>query len=203
MKILAVSDNRLPQFSNSEFLMRQFSDVQALISCGDMDPDYLDFIASVLNLPLYFVRGNHDHHYSETRPGGTNLHAHIKRFQGFTLAGLEGSIRYNRGDVQYSESAMFGESLRILPALMLRRLVLGYGVDVMVAHSPPRNLNDADDWAHRGFRTFRWILRLACPRYFIHGHVDIYDRRQTKDIQFLKTKIININPYFVLDIADR
>lgn len=202
MKILAVSDNRLPHFTNSEFLRQQFSDVQVLVSCGDMDPDYLDFIASVLNLPLYFVRGNHDHHYSESRPGGTNLHTCIKSYQGVTFAGLEGSIQYNRGDVQYSETAMFFEMLRILPGLMLRRLLYGYGVDVMVAHSPPRHLNDADDWAHRGFRTFRWLLRLTCPRYFIHGHVDVYDRRQTKELLFLKTRIININPHFVLDIAD-
>ncbi len=202
MKILAVSDQRLKKLGNSEFLRTQYADVKAVVSCGDLDPDYLDFIVSVLNVQLLYVRGNHDHYERFSRIGGINLHQHIILQHGFSFAGLEGSISYNQSGVQYSEGAMTTRVLGMMPGLLLRRLITGYGVDVFVAHSPPRNLNDASDYAHRGFRCFRWLIRWARPRYFIHGHVDLYDQRVERRLQFYSTTIININPAMTLELAE-
>lgn len=200
MKILAVSDNRQPQFLNSEFLRQHYSDMAMLLSCGDMDPDYLDFIASVLSLPLYYVKGNHDHNYTPDTPGGVNLHCRITEYKGVVLAGLEGSIRYNKSDLQYSDAQMTGNILRLMPGLLARRATKGYGVDVLTAHSPPRNINDAKDYAHRGFRSFRWLIRWGSPHYLLHGHVDLYDQRIPRETQFLKTTVVNINPSRVITI---
>lgn len=200
MKILAVSDNRLPQFLNSEFLKQHFSDVEILISCGDMDPDYLDFVASVLSLPLYYVKGNHDHHYSADTPGGIDLHLRTAEYNGVLMSGMQGSIRYNKGDLQYSDMEMSGKVLRMMPGLLARRMVKEYGVDVFAAHSPPRGVNDGKDYAHRGFRAFRWLIRWGRPRYLIHGHVDLYDQRIPRETQFFKTTVVNINPSRVITI---
>lgn len=201
MKILAISDQRLNKFDNSEFLRTQYADISAVVSCGDLDPDYLDFVVSVLNVQLLYVRGNHDHYDRFNKIGGINLHQKIVSQNGFSFAGLEGSISYNQSGVQYSEGAMANRVLAMLPALLLRRLLTGYGVDVFVAHSPPRDLNDASDYAHRGFRSFRWLIRWAQPRYFIHGHVDLYDQRVERRLQFYRTTIININPAMTLELA--
>lgn len=200
MKILAVSDISLPQFNNAEYLRRECSDVELLISCGDMDPEYLDVIASVLGVPLYYVRGNHDHRYNAERPGGINLHQRVVGYNGLTLAGLEGSIRYNQGDIQYTEFDMTMIISRLLPGLILRRLIKGYSVDLLVAHNPPRHIHDKTDWAHRGFRSFRWLMRLARPRYLLHGHVDRYDQRDPRETRFLKTNVINVNPSMLLTV---
>ncbi|PJF42468.1 MAG: hypothetical protein CUN55_10020 [Phototrophicales bacterium] len=148
-----------------------------------------------------YVRGNHDHHDRFNKMGGINLHQKIITQNGYSFAGLEGSISYNKNGVQYTESGMASRVLSLLPPLLIRRAVKGYGVDVFVAHSPPRGLNDASDFAHRGFRSFRWLIRWAQPRYFIHGHVDLYDQRADRRIQFHRTTIININPALMLELS--
>ena len=41
-----------------------------IISCGDLDPSYLEFLESMTNVPLLYVHGNHDHVYEKTPPEG-------------------------------------------------------------------------------------------------------------------------------------
>jgi len=200
VKILAVSDNRLPHFLNAEYLHTHYSDADILVSCGDMDTDYLDFIASVLTLPLYYVRGNHDWRYDEEKPGGIDLHRRLHQYKGVTLAGLEGSIRYNKGDIQYTEFDMFWQMTGFLPGMLLRRFRKGYGVDVLVTHSPPRGIHDRADVAHRGFKTMRWFMRWVRPRYLIHGHIDIYDQRTVRETPYAQTLVINVNPSRLLTV---
>lgn len=204
MKVLAVSDVEVPQLLNADFLRNTYSDVDLLISCGDMPVGYLDFIGSVLSLPLFYVRGNHDTGYVPLKPGGDNLHMRFVQYRGVLFAGLEGSIRYNRGAVQYTQAAMFGQVLQLLPRTLLRRLRKGYGVDVMVTHSPPWGIHDIPhDYAHRGFRAFLLLMRLGRPRFLLHGHVDTWDRRLPRQTWFHGTMVLNINPYMVVDLAER
>jgi Icc-related predicted phosphoesterase len=200
VKILAVSDNIVPQMQDVGYLRRSFSDIDLVVSCGDMSPSYLDFIVSALNVPLFFVRGNHDENYAPGMPGGDNLHRCIRRRGELIFVGLEGSINYNFGSIQYTEFSMFKMILPLLPRLLLMRLVRGYGVDVLVTHSPPKGIHDADDRAHRGFRSFRYLMRWTRPRYLIHGHVDTWDSRKPSQTVYGKTTVININPYKLLTI---
>jgi Icc-related predicted phosphoesterase len=202
LKLLAVSDTALPQLQNAEHLQRTYGDVELLVSCGDMQVGYLDYISSVLNVSLFYVRGNHDESYEfERRPGGDDLHQRIVTFRGYSFLGLEGSINYNRGRVQYTDTEMFVKVLRLLPRLLVLRSVRGYSVDVVVAHSPPQGIHDiADDRAHRGFRAFRMLMKWGHPRYLIHGHVDTWDTRQPTETTFCKTCVININPSRMLTI---
>lgn len=201
IKILAVSDIELPQMRDPQFLRREYSDVDLLVSCGDMPVHYLDFIGSILTVPLFFVRGNHDTNYVPPNPGGDDLHLRFKSFRDITFAGLEGSIRYSRGTVQYTETEMLWYVLRMMPRMLINRARWGFGVHVLVAHSPPKDIHDIpEDFAHRGFRSFRWLIRWARPQYFIHGHVDTWDRRKTRETAFHHTTVLNINPYMVLEL---
>jgi len=200
-KVLAVSDNVLPYMQDAEYLKRTYSDVRLLISCGDMSATYLDVIGSILGVPLFYVRGNHDTRYEPGRPGGDNLHQHIRKFDGFSFVGLEGSIRYNRGPIQSTQSEMFTTVLHLLPRLMLMRSMRGYGVDVMVVHSPPWGIHDIpDDPAHQGFKAFLYLMRWACPRYLIHGHIDTWDNRKPTETMYARTQVININPVRLLPL---
>ncbi|HSN24247.1 MAG TPA: metallophosphoesterase, partial [Methylomicrobium sp.] len=63
MKVLAVSDNVLPQLEKADFIRKQYGDTDLIISCGDLPAPYLDFISSMLNRPMFYVRGNHDMNY--------------------------------------------------------------------------------------------------------------------------------------------
>ena len=200
MKILAVSDNVLPQMESASYLKREYADVSLIISCGDLPAAYLEMISSTLNMPLFFVRGNHDTQYTADQPGGDNLHGRFIKFGGLTFAGLEGSPRYNNEPIQYSNTQMFWMMLGLARILLPRRLRFGYGVDVMVTHAPPRGIHDMPDRAHQGFPSLRTMLRLYRPRYMIHGHVDTWDRRRTMQTRFAQTDIININPSKLLNL---
>lgn len=204
LKLLAVSDVTLPKLQDATHLQRTYGDIRLLVSCGDMSVSYLDFISSVLNVSLYYVKGNHDENYEfERRPGGDDLHRRIVRFDRFSFLGLEGSIRYNRGRVQYTQGEMFTKVLRVLPRLLVMRSVRGYSVDVVVAHSPPFGIHDIeDDYAHRGFRAFRALMAWGRPRYLLHGHVDTWDNRQQVETVFCQTQVININPSRALTLKE-
>ncbi|MCD4687107.1 MAG: metallophosphoesterase, partial [Anaerolineae bacterium] len=130
-----------------------------------------------------------------------DLHLRFVGFRGVTFAGLEGSMLYNQGAVQYTDGEMTLFVLRMMPRMLFNRARRGFGVHVMVVHSPPRGIHDIpEDRAHRGFRTFLWLMRWARPQYLIHGHVDTWDRRKTRETQFAQTQVININPVMVLDV---
>jgi Icc-related predicted phosphoesterase len=200
VKILCVSDTVVQQLENAAHLRRRYHDIELIISCGDMPAYYLEFITSVLNVPLFYVRGNHDEQYKERPPGGEDLHQRVVEYHGLTFAGLEGSMRYNNGPIQYGETDMLRMVVGMGPRLSLRRLRQGRGVDVLVTHSPPRGIHDLDDLPHTGFNALLRFMDWYRPRYLLHGHVHTWDRRVTVETQYQDTCVLNINPTTVLDI---
>lgn len=58
MKILTISDVVNNSVYNTSAKTR-FCDVDLVLSCGDLPAYYLEFIVSVLDVPLYYVVGNH------------------------------------------------------------------------------------------------------------------------------------------------
>lgn len=200
MKLLCISDTEMPQLENAANLRRQYSDIDMIISCGDMPTAYLDFITTITSKPLFYVRGNHDEHYDEKPPGGVNLHNRIVTYRGLTLAGLEGSIRYNKGSIQYSQAEMHLIVARMGPKIAVNRVRHGHGIDIFVTHSPARDIHDGEDYPHRGFDSFLNFMKWYKPRYMIHGHVHTWDRRKTVKTQFEDTCVININPFTLLEV---
>lgn len=200
MKLLCVSDTVMPQLESASNLRRRYSDVELIVSCGDMPATYLDYISSILGKPLLYVRGNHDEMYTTEPPGGIDLHNNLFEYKGVTFIGLEGSIQYNGGPIQYTQHEMRMKVLQLAPRLRYNRWRRGYGVDVFVTHSPPKGIHDAEDLPHQGFEAFIDFLTWYRPRYMIHGHVHTWDRRKVVDTQYKHTRILNINPYYVLTV---
>jgi predicted phosphodiesterase len=97
MKLLCVSDMVSPQLYE-HFNPERFSRIDLVISCGDLPPEYLVYLLSTFNVPVYYVRGNHDIRYDNKPPGGcTDLHGRIVRHGPLRILGLEGSRWYNGG----------------------------------------------------------------------------------------------------------
>ena len=190
----------MPQLHSAVNLRRQYKDIDIVISCGDMMPGYLDFIGSILSVPLFYVRGNHDEIYDDSPPGGVNLHRQVVEYGGITLAGLEGCLRYNKGIIQYTQSEMHGMVMRFAPRIYWQRWVRKRGIDLFVAHSPARDIHDGRDLAHRGFNGFLNFMKWYRPRYMLHGHVHTWDRRKTVRTQYRSTCVLNINPFTVLEV---
>src|SRR5215813_8554090 len=145
MKVLAVSDNVLPKLESQDYLRRTYGDAEVVVSAGDMPAPYIELVATTLNLPLLYVKGNHDTQYEPGTPGGDDLNGRILNFRGLTFAGLEGSPLYNGEPLHYTEFEMFMHILHLMPGMLLRRLMYGYGVDVLVTHAPPRGIHDMQD----------------------------------------------------------
>jgi uncharacterized protein len=201
VKILCVSDTVMPQMENVANLRRRYGDVDLVISCGDLPAVYLELITSVLNVPLFYVRGNHDERYRDDPPGGENLHNRIVTYHGISFAGLEGSIRYNEGDIQYGDTDMLRLVVGMGPQLKFRQLRNnGCGVDVLVTHAPPKGIHDLPDLPHNGLSAFLRFMEWYHPRYMLHGHVHTYDRRDVTETQYQDTTVLNVNPVMLLEI---
>jgi Icc-related predicted phosphoesterase len=217
IKILCVADEvDLLVYSSS--IKERFGDVDLVLSAGDLPYEYLGFITSMLNKPLLSVAGNHDPDdriprsslspidYDEIT-GSKNLGSlgrlsfSIGRESGVSVLGIPGSMRYNGGKNQYSDRAMAWRLYRLLPRLLFRKLLHGRAVDIILAHAPPRDIHDAEDPCHRGFSSFRWLIRLAAPVYFIHGHVHVYDLRELREFRFGTTTIVNVYGHRVLELG--
>jgi Icc-related predicted phosphoesterase len=205
VKVLAVSDH-VADSIHSGHIEERFGDVDLAISCGDLPYSYLEYIVTMLNVPAFYVHGNHDHpEYRAngttlTEPGGwINLHGRTVEAKNVLLAGLEGSIRYKPGaPYQYTEREMAWRAWLLAPALFLNRMRYGRYLDILVAHSPPRGIHDGDDLPHRGFETFLGFMRLFKPRYLLHGHKHAYGPETTRT-RYAETEVINVYPFRVIE----
>ncbi len=202
MKILCVSDTVMPQMENAVNLRRKYSDIDVIVSCGDMPSVYLEYITSILNVPLLYVRGNHDERYEENPPGGDDLHGRLIEYGGLTFYGLEGSMKYNRSHIQYTDGQMTRMVMRAYPTLAYNQLQRG-GLDILVTHSPPAGIHDEQDIPHRGFKGLLKFMDWYRPRYLLHGHVHTWDRRKTTETKYEDTCVMNINPVTVLEVNPR
>ena len=168
MRLLAVSDDR-DKLLETRLERGRIAKPDLIISCGDLHPSYLDYVATLANAPLYYVRGNHD---TDERgygsAGGTDLDCRVVDAGGLRIAGLSGSLDYREGIVGFSEGEMRMRALRVAALAKL----MG-GIDVLVTHAPPRGYGDLDDRPHRGFECFNWLLRTLRPKLLLHGHVHL------------------------------
>jgi len=196
MQILAIADTVVPALYG-DFDAERFRGVDLVLGCGDLPPEYLAFLANTLEVPLYYVRGNHDLRYESSPPAGClDLHNKLVQFNDLNILGLEGSRWYNNGPQQYTEKEM---------AAMIRKLRLKLWrkgrPDIIITHAPPRGVHDEEDLCHRGFKAYLGLIKKYQPRYFIHGHIhrDFTDDSE-RNTKVHNTSVINAYGYHVIEI---
>lgn len=194
-----------------------------IVSCGDLPFDYLEYLVTVAGVPLLYVLGNHDpdpggkvdpasllspayltrsHKPPPGPPGCTSLEGRWIDVAGIRVAGLGGSARYSRGPNQYTERQMNRRVNRLLRRFrceMVRRRE-DAGIDLFITHSPPRDLGDRADPAHRGFSSFHRLIATVSPALFVHGHVHPHGT-QPPDIPLGSTQIVNAVGCRVLEVG--
>ena len=204
MKILAVSDT-VEQILYGQNLARYSSGVEAVVSCGDLPFEYLEYVVTFSGAPLYYVRGNHDPEAPKAPKGCIPLDGRVVDIGGVVLAGLSGSPWYSGGPNQYTEHAMrrrgYALSARIALARMRGRKV----PDVVVTHSPPLGLGDREDVAHTGFETFVRLIDRHEPPLWLHGHVHLYgtEAREGRETRRGATRVVNVYGHRILDVPVR
>lgn len=209
MKVLSLSDQVVDAIYSPR-VRERFGDVDLVIGCGDLPYYYLEFLIDALSVPVFYVRGNHANEveYSErgerTHPwGAVDLHRNTANYLGLLMAGFEGSVRYRRGAYMYTQSEMWWQVFRLVPMMLLNRMLHGRYLDVLVTHAPPWGINDQPDLAHQGFKAFRWFLRVFEPAYHFHGHIHLYSSSALRQSRLGDTQIINTYPYLETVIEPR
>lgn len=200
MKILAVADEESKALWDF-FDPSRVRGVDLIISCGDLNPDYLQFLETMTNVPLLYVRGNHDGVYDRRPPYGCiDLDDKIYDYKGLRILGLGGSMRYHGGKDMYNESEMRKRIRKLNMTIAIHN-----GFDVLVTHAPARGYGDMEDLPHRGFECFNDLLERWKPAYMLHGHV--HRTYSSKDFQRIRkhpsgTEIINPFGYYIFDIGE-
>lgn len=203
MNLLTVSDKECSIIYCTR-IKKYFGDIDLAVSCGDLSYYYLEYIVSSLNVPLYYVRGNHVNkiEYGCAGPrenpwGAINLHKKSLRdpLSGLLFAGIEGSLRYNFGDYQYTQSQMWSMVMTLVPSLIFNKMRYGRYLDIFVSHAPPWGIHDQKDRAHQGIKAFTWLIKSFQPTYHLHGHVHVYRPDQTVETQLGNTLILNTYGY--------
>jgi Icc-related predicted phosphoesterase len=207
VKILAISDqvvDRLYALSCSG----HFQDVKLILGCGDLPYTYLEYMVTVLNVPMFYVPGNHDPQFNPRSAlahaeGGTNLDLKIVRHNKFLIGGFGGSIQYRPdGTNQYTQSEAYRRAYTLLPRLLINRLKYGRALDILISHSPPFGIHDDTDPAHNGLNALNWLIRIAKPRYHFHGHTHFYKRNlASPETTIGVTKIMNVYPYKTIEVS--
>ena len=224
MKILCISDQIDPLvYTNT--IKQRYADVDIILSAGDLPMDYLDFIVSSLNKPLYFVFGNHhieEYSYYKTgiestqntgfdsadayaihSSGATYAHGKVRFEDGIIIAGLGGSMRYNRAENQFTDFQMNLQILKMIPGLVFNRLFRGRFLDILLTHASPRGIHDKEDKCHQGFKGFLWFMRVFKPKYLVHGHIHLYDLSEVRTTKYQETMVINAYSHYLIDTGEK
>ena len=172
---LAVSDVEDPAL-RYEINRRELGSLDSIVGAGDLEPDYLGFLADAFAVPLLCVRGNHDRggRWGESvaissphalRSGG------VHTIDGLPVMALEWpGLRH--GDRRRHDDSARTDILRIAAGEPGRRLLGGRSSVVVLSHAPPRGVGDrAADPYHVGFGAYRWLLDRVRPPLWLHGHV--------------------------------
>lgn len=196
MKILALSDEE------SKFLWDHFDkdyvkDIDLILSCGDLDANYLSFLATMCKAPVVYVPGNHDTNYKQKPPEGCyNADDNLLKIKGLRIAGLGGCMKYNNSPYHYTEQQM---SKRVSGLYI--PIILNHGVDIFLTHAPAKGHGDSDDLAHQGFECFNKLIHRFQPKLMVHGHVHLnYGQNIAREEMVGNTRIINAYEKYIIEI---
>ena len=196
MKLLLIADEKDP-FLWDYYRPGVLKGYDMILSAGDLNYNYLEFLVTMANRPLLYVHGNHDASYDTKPPEGCDcIDDKLVIVNGLRILGLGGCRYYSGGPYQYTDRQM----RRRIRRLRLRLWMAG-GVDIVLTHAPPEGYGDLDNAAHRGFGCFVDLIERWKPRYLIHGHVhQRYQSSRQRVFQCGETTVINACGRYELEI---
>ncbi len=118
------------------------------------------------------------------------------------IAGVSGSKRYNNGLCQYTETQMFIHLLKLVPKLLLNKLLYGTYLDIFLTHASPRHIHDKEDPCHQGFECFNWFIKHFSPQYLVHGHIHLYDMNSQRITKSGNTTVVNAYSQVIINLDE-
>lgn len=168
VRLLALSDERLEVMAD-ERNRAALGRIDAVLGCGDLEPDYLSFLGDAFRAPLLYVKGNHDRG-AAWEAGQTFVPVPVsgdfEQVAGITLAGLSWPFPPNRS-AERDERGAWWQALDVALRAAIRRT----RPQIVLSHVPPEGLGDIPtDHYHAGFSAYRWLCRRLRPVLWLHGH---------------------------------
>ncbi|MBR2540478.1 MAG: metallophosphoesterase [Mogibacterium sp.] len=224
MKILLVSDSEVSELWENwtDASAARLADVDLILSAGDLHPAYLEFIETMSNVPLVYVRGNHDSLYEEEPPEGCIcaedevVVVNIPGERSVRIAGLGGSMRYREGTNMYTEGEMkqrvrhLGYRIRRVHRIeglkaafreQANEPVASRRIDILLTHAPCKGFGDMEDLPHQGFDCFNGLLEKEHPLVHCHGHVHAEYGNFTRESEHPSgTRIINGSGMYIFEM---
>lgn len=230
MKILLISDTEERSLWDNwtEATAERLADVGLVLSAGDLKSEYLEFLVTMLNAPLVYVRGNHDGMYDEKPPEGCeDADGKLVEVecgwgsskQKVRILGLGGSMRYkDYASDMYTENEMEARVKRAERDIRKRRLadsvlnIIGRNAkdgeakqscfDILLTHAPCRGYGDMEDLPHMGFECFNELLNKYSPQLHCYGHVHReYGRIERTIVHPSGTLLINGCGHQIIDFV--
>lgn len=198
MKILLISDTE-DSYLYDYYSPAALKGIDLILSAGDLSPKYLEFLVTMVNVPLLYVRGNHDSIYDSQPPEGCIcVENEIYQCKGLRILGLGGSMRYHPGKNMYTEAQM---RRRIF--MLSAPLKITGGFDILLTHAPARGYGDMEDLPHKGFECFNTLMDTWHPSLMVFGHVHqeygdfVREHRHPSG-----TRLINAHKRTIIEIPD-
>lgn len=116
------------------------------------------------------------------------------------IAGMSGSMRYNKGNCQYTDFQMKLKLWKIVPKLLWNKIRYGRYLDILMTHASPRHIHDKEDPCHVGFECYNWFLSKFKPTYMVHGHIHLYDMREERIGKYFDTTVVNAYAHCVIQL---
>lgn len=194
VRILAVSDEPDPSLEVAQ-TRQGLGQLDLIVGCGDLEPDYLDFLGDAFCVPVHYVRGNHDvgeswelsdNDPTQSRAPDALPDGRIVREAGLRIVGFSGSPPYSTRGFEVSNAAMWWKVARFGIFQRRDRPLL------VVTHAAPRDAGDGLDQPHRGFTAYRWLAERLQPPLWLHGHTTLARReRAARSTQLGPTLLYN------------
>ncbi len=198
MRILAVSDIPSDRFYKY-YKPGKLDSFDLILSCGDLKPEYLEFLVTMAHCPLIYVHGNHDDVFERKPQGCICAEDSIIECEGLKILGLGGSFKYRDGDYMFTERQMNNRIKRLW--FTIKKY---HGFDILLTHAPAFGFNDLKTVAHRGFNCFNTLMDKYEPSYFIHGHIHRnYELNIPQKDKRGKTTVINAFEYAIIDTEEK
>jgi hypothetical protein len=203
IRLLAASDMVDPTLDHAAN-RDQLGRIDAIIGCGDLEPDYLGFLADAFHAPVAYVRGNHDRggpwSLKTPVPAPTPLTSgRLTRVGGIPVVPLEWP-GLGHDHAQRDEFRAWLDVMRAEVGL-LRHGTGGEAPVLVVSHAPPRGVGDAAaDPYHVGYAAYRWLLERHRPPLWLHGHTNpasVADWRDTLG----RTTVANVTGSILVELV--
>ena len=199
VRLLAVSDEpeRALDFQSNR---AQVGRLDAIVGCGDLEPDYLSYLADAFRAPLLYVRGNHDRGVNwkataEILP--ESLGGKSEKLNGIDLIGLSWPGDERATHAVRDEQAAWRQALPLAVKPPRQRPL------IVLSHVPPRGLGDTpEDEYHRGFAAYEWLCKRLHPTLWLHGHTTMAAARDWR-VTWGNTTLVNVTGAVVVELGGK